>query len=338
MAVYWENRILNGLWSSMRLVTLSLGLSTQVVLCGLWITGAIAHPAPPLLPNRPTSPIEQPVLQKTPKITKARKQVVEARLPSFDPDLTSLTGISSNPGAVPQTADLLEEEAIAPPPPASPAPLISQTPPPPAPPTPTPHTPQLDLDPAIIQNSPVLQRWLRAIPDVLYDIHHDPSFRTRLRLTYSRFPSTDDDAGFLVGVEDIFVGHTGLTASGEYQRTFNGKRETYGGDVRYYILPLGSYFNVAPVIGYRHLETDKYTTDGVNVGLRLLLALSRTGAADIAVTQSWVDPGGDQETGMTTLSFGYALTHNLRLSTDLQQQNARQGKDYRIGIGLEWML
>jgi hypothetical protein len=197
---------------------------------------------------------------------------------------------------------------------------------------------QLNLDPAIIENSPVLQRWLQEIPDVRSEIRHDPSFRTRLRVGYSQFPSTDQASGFHVGVEDVFVGETGFTWSAEYQQSFDGDRQAYGSDLHYYILPLGSYVNVAPLVGYRHLETDEYRTDGVNLGLRLMLALSRTGAADISLTQSWVSPGANEEVGITTLSVGYALTHDLRISADLQKQNASQSKDSRIGIGLEWML
>ncbi len=69
----------------------------------------------------------------------------------------------------------------------------------------------------------------------------------------------------------------------------------------------------------------------------MLLVLSRGGAADIAITQSWVAPGTAEEVGLTTLSIGYAVTHNLRLSTDIQKQNSRQSKDNRVGIILEWM-
>lgn len=196
---------------------------------------------------------------------------------------------------------------------------------------------QLDLSPEIIEGSPVLQRWLRQVPNVLEEIKNDPSFRTRLRLGYSQFPSTGQAGGVNVGVEDVFLGRTGFTVSGEYQAAFNGKREAYGGDLHYYLRPLGSYVNIAPVVGYRHLETDEYSTDGVNVGARLLLVLSRGGAADISLTQSWVSPGTDEEVGLTTLSVGYAFTRNLRLSTDIQKQNARQSKDSRVGIVLEWM-
>ena len=195
-----------------------------------------------------------------------------------------------------------------------------------------------DLSPDIIEGSPVLQRWLRKVPNVLTDIKTDPSFRTRLRLGYSFFPSTDGAGGLNVGIEDVFIGRTGLTLSGEYHTSFDSRRELLGGDLRYYVRPLGSYINVAPVVGYRHLKTSGETIDGANVGVRLLLALSRTGAADVSLTQSWVSPGSDEEVGLTSLSFGYAVTQHLRLSTDLQKQNSRHRKDSRVGIVLEWMF
>jgi hypothetical protein len=204
-------------------------------------------------------------------------------------------------------------------------------------PNPAPTVP-LDLDPALIESSPVLQRWLKQVPNVLTEIKRDPSFRTRLRLGYSQFPSTRQSGGLHLGIEDVFVGRSGLTLSADYQTAFNGTREAWGADLRYYVRPLGSVINVAPVVGYRSLETTHYTTDGVHVGLRLLLVPSRTGAADLALTQSWVAPGSEAEVGLTTLSFGYALTHNLRLSTDLQKQNSRFRSDSRVGIGLEWMF
>jgi hypothetical protein len=195
----------------------------------------------------------------------------------------------------------------------------------------------LDLDPDVIETSPVLQRWRQSVPNVLSEIRHDPSFRTRVRLGYSQFPANRQAAGFNVGVEDVFLGRSGFTVSGDYQRTFNGEREAYGADLHYYVLPLGSSINLAPVVGYRRINTDRYSTDGVNVGARLRIVPSRTAAADITLTQSWVAPGSDQEVGISTLSFGYAVTHNLRISTDLEKQNAPARKDSRVAVVLEWM-
>lgn len=196
----------------------------------------------------------------------------------------------------------------------------------------------LDLSPEVIKNSPVLRKWRSRIPNVLDDIKNDPSFRTRLRFGYSQFPSTGQAAGINIGIEDAFIGSSRLTVSGDYETTFNGKREAYGANVNYYLRPLGSYVNIAPVVGYRHLETDRYSANGVNLGAKLLFVLSRGGGADISLTQSWVAPGSSQEVGLTKLSVGYAVTRNLRVSTDIQKQNARQGKDSRVGVVFEWMI
>ena len=196
----------------------------------------------------------------------------------------------------------------------------------------------VDLKPEIVEDSPVLQRWLREVPNVLSDIRSDPAFRTRLRLGYTLFTSTEDANGLSLGVEDIFLGRTGLTLSGEYHTSFDGRRELLGGDLRYYVLPLGSYVNVAGVAGYRSLRSRSYSTDGPNLGARLMLALSRGGAADLSITQTWVSPGDRDEVGLTTVSLGYAVTRRLRISTDWQKQNSRAHKDSRLGIGMEWMF
>lgn len=196
----------------------------------------------------------------------------------------------------------------------------------------------LDLDPQVVEDSPVLQRWSEEIPNVLAEIRNDPAFRTRLRLGYSHFPSSDQAGGFHVGVEDLFLGETRFTASADYHSTFEGDRTAYGANLHYYLRPLGRYINIAPVVGYRYLHTDNYTTDGVNVGARLMLALSRTGAADIVLSQTWVNPGNpSEEVGITTLSVGYAFTSDLRIATDLQKQNSADERDSRVAISLEWM-
>lgn len=197
---------------------------------------------------------------------------------------------------------------------------------------------EFNLSPEIIENSPVLQKWLQEIPNVLEDIKNQPSFRTRVRLGYTQFPSSDDVGGIYVGIEDVFIDRSRFTVSGEYATSFKGERLSLGGDLHYYILPLGSYVNLSPVVGYRYLATDGYHTDGVNVGVRLLLALSPEGASDIFITQSFVSPGSSQEVGIMTISAGYAVTENLRISTDIQWQNSIQHKDSRVGINLEWLL
>jgi hypothetical protein len=198
---------------------------------------------------------------------------------------------------------------------------------------------ELELNPEIIENSPVLQRWLQEIPDVLKQIQDEPSFRTRIRFGYSQFPSNNNTGGINVGVEDIFINKTGLTLSGEYYTDLNknSDRLSVSGNLHYYILPLGNYVNIAPVVGYRYIQTNGYNTDGINVGARLVLALSPDGAADIFITQTFMSPGSNNEVGITNISAGYALTENLRLATDIEWQNSVKQKDNRFGIGLEWM-
>lgn len=186
--------------------------------------------------------------------------------------------------------------------------------------------------------SPVLDKWEKQTPNVLEDIKRDPSFRTRVRLGLSYFPSTNDAVGWNVGVEDIFIGKTSLTVSGNYIASFNGDRKAGGADLRYYLVPLGGYVNIAPVLGYRYVESPRYTTDGLNVGFRVQAVPSRTGAADLSFMLTWVDPGQYDEVGVLTLSFGYALTKQVRLSTDIEKQNSRYKKDNRFGVSLEYMF
>jgi hypothetical protein len=213
---------------------------------------------------------------------------------------------------------------------------LADTPPPPPPQTPA---EQLNLDPQIIEDSPVLQRWLEGIPDVRSDIRHDPSFRTRLRLGYTNLPSTQNASGMAIGIEDLFIGQTGLTLSADYQTAFDRNRESYGTNLRYYILPLGNRINIAPLIGYRSVAAEHDSTDGIDVGMRLLLIPSRTAAADIAFTQTWIIPTDtDATVSLSTLSFAYALTQHLRLATDLQLQHTSEATDNRVGIGVEWMF
>jgi hypothetical protein len=156
----------------------------------------------------------------------------------------------------------------------------------------------LDLDPDVIQNSPVLQDWLRELPDIADEIRNQPSFRTRFRVGYAQFPSNSQATGLYLGVEDVFViAGSGLTAAASFSRSWNDQRESFGAEVRYYLLPLGSYVNIAPTLGYRSLETPNYTTNGVDVGFRLMIIPSRGGGADIAVGQRWVAPGNSDGSG-----------------------------------------
>lgn len=195
----------------------------------------------------------------------------------------------------------------------------------------------LNLTPEDLENSPVLRRWREGIPNVQQDIQTKPAFPTRLRVGYVYFPSGEDESGVLVGVEDVFIGRSHASVSATYSTTFNEDSSDVGGSLQYYLLPLGSYVNVAPVVGYRSIETEHHDSDGLNLGIRLVLALSRGGASDLAFTQTWVEPGQNDEISISSLSFGYALTEELRLGTDVQLYTSSQGEESRFGILLEWL-
>ncbi len=186
------------------------------------------------------------------------------------------------------------------------------------------------------ENSPIFQRWQRQIPNVLADIENDPSFRTRWRLGYGE---REQQGGVNLGVEDIFLVDR-LTLSGDYQADTQAHDQTnataYGAELRYYLLPLGNYVNAAPVLGYRQMNTENFTTNGVRVGGRVQVVLSRPSAADLALSQTWVAPGSSQEVAITDVSLGYALTRNLRIGTQWQLQQYGQGSDRRLGIFVEF--
>ena len=194
---------------------------------------------------------------------------------------------------------------------------------------------ELDLPPEIQENSPVLQRWLQKTPNVLEEIKRQPRFSSRYRFGYSQYSGDSGGGGWVIGVEDVGINGGRVTFSANYQDSISGDFASLGAQVQYYLLPLGKNVNIAPVLGYRYLQIGDYTTSGANIGARLVLVLSSRGAADVFVTQSFILGGNGGNMGITTVSVGYALTHNIRLSTDIEQQNSNLVKDTRWGILIE---
>jgi hypothetical protein len=194
---------------------------------------------------------------------------------------------------------------------------------------------QIDIDPEIIKESPVLQRWLQKIPDVGAEIQNDPSFRPRVRVGYSQYPANGQAGGWDASVKEVLLDRSGIGLNADYHG--RGNRSSYGVEANYYVLPLGGYFNVAPVVGYRKIDTDAYQRDGVNVGAKILLVPARGGGGDIALQQTWLNVGTAGEVGISSISTGYALTNQLRLSGEIQWQNSREIQESRVGIGVEWM-
>ncbi|MEM8614827.1 MAG: hypothetical protein AAGF93_22660 [Cyanobacteria bacterium P01_H01_bin.105] len=200
---------------------------------------------------------------------------------------------------------------------------------------------ELELEPGTVDNSPVLREWVEDAPDVLSSIRHEPSFPSRLQLSYALFPSSNDERGLAIGVEDLFVGDLPLTVNADYVANFDGNgrdRTAYGAHLRYYVLPVGGYVNVAAIVGYRHVEAVDYSESGVQAGFQVKLIPSRGGGADFAYTQTWVSPTENDSVMITQLEFGYGLTERLRLATDVEWQFAPGATDSRLGIGVEWML
>ncbi len=137
---------------------------------------------------------------------------------------------------------------------------------------------ELELEPGTIDSSPVLQEWLRETPDVLSTIRNEPSFPERLQMSYALFPSSDDERGLAIGIEDVFIGNLPLTVNADYVANFDDEdnnRTAYGAHLRYYMLPLGGYVNVAPIVGYRHVEAVDYSESGVQVGFQVKVIPSR---------------------------------------------------------------
>lgn len=189
----------------------------------------------------------------------------------------------------------------------------------------------LDIPPHI-RSSPTLQKWLRSVPDIQQDIHNDPSFRTRIRLGYTR-STPSKTVGLSLGLEDLRLGRTPITLSTSH----SAANSTWGVDVQPYIFPLGSYINVAPVVGIRSLSTSTTQTTGLNLGARVLLIPSRGGGADVMLQQTWTSIGTDQEVGIGKISVGYAIAPKLRIATDLERWNGRSIGETRASLFLEWM-
>lgn len=195
----------------------------------------------------------------------------------------------------------------------------------------------LDIDSQLIEDSPLIQKWIDKIPDVGEDIKNKPIFFSRVIINYSQFPAQNHSSGIYLAVEDVFIGNTPLTLSAEYSQTINNSQNNFflvGGDAQYYLFPLGNNFNIAPVLGYKYIETGKYNQNGVNLGIKLRLGFSTSG--DISLTQSFISPLGGEDVGVTEIKTGYAISENLGLFTGIAWYNSIAQKDSRVNMGLQW--
>lgn len=190
----------------------------------------------------------------------------------------------------------------------------------------------LDLPPQI-RTSPTLQKWLQQAPDVRREIANDPSFRTRLRSGYS-LTNPGASSAVVFGIEDLRIGQTPIALSAH--GNLGGTVTSWGIDAQAYVLPLGGYVNVAPVVGWRSLSTATSQSQGLNLGAKVLLVPSRGGGADLSVQQTWVNLGTDQEVGVGKISVGYAIAPKVRLATDLERWQGRSIFETRATVLLEW--
>lgn len=194
---------------------------------------------------------------------------------------------------------------------------------------------ELEIDRQIIERSPVLRRWLEKPPDLLEDIYNTPSFDKKLRIGLT---SRNNSLGMEAGFEDLFVGQSPLTVSGSYQTEFSGRESEIQANLRYYLLPLGSYWNIAPIVGYRQFnQFERPQIAGLDVGLQGVLVLSPH-SSDLRLSHTFTAPSGNLEMSVTTLSTSYAITNNLRLGTKIEWRRSPLIYDSRVGFLLELAL
>ena len=197
---------------------------------------------------------------------------------------------------------------------------------------------QLDLPEETIEDSPLIQRWSETVPDVLEEIRHDPSFSTRWRVGFGSYPSNSARSGISLGVEDLFLKpRFPLTLSAEAHSTFDGDRQQFAARANYYLFPLGNRLNISPTLGYQIFSSEGYDREGLEVGGKIQLNLSRSGASTISLSQQFVQLGDEEELGITTIGVGYAFAEHLRLATEIQKHNSTAAKESRVGLFFEFL-
>ncbi len=178
------------------------------------------------------------------------------------------------------------------------------------------------------QSSPVFRRWTEGVPEVALEMIQRPSFRTRLQAGYGEI---GDGAAWVVGVEDLRLGQSRLMLGAQWGQG-GGFRSGYG-ELRSYIRPLGSAWNLAPTVGYQLIDLGDDQSEGLAVGGRLMVPLSRGGGADLAVGQRFGLGGGT----VTTVGVGYAVAPRVRLATEFQRLRSGNAGETRGNLMLEWL-
>ncbi|WP_287128378.1 hypothetical protein [Candidatus Cyanaurora vandensis] len=191
----------------------------------------------------------------------------------------------------------------------------------------------LQIDKELVRTSPVLKRWLTSPPDLLNEIDNTPAFPARLQLILATVPSRSGDTEWSASLQDIFIANGPVSLSTEYGQSLYTDNRQWGAHARFYLLPLGSQLNIAPVVGYRSLVVDGLAFRGPELGTRWVLTAPQ--AADISFSQSLVLSEQGLPVGRIQLSFGYAISPLLRLSAQVQWQNSALRYDTSYGFSLE---
>ncbi|MGQ9836779.1 MAG: hypothetical protein ACUVRV_02130 [Cyanobacteriota bacterium] len=190
----------------------------------------------------------------------------------------------------------------------------------------------LGLDGQILEDSPVLRRWLENPPNLLDQIRNTPVLPTRLQANF------ESSSHWRIGLQDLRLGDR-LTLSGDYRQSANEpENRQYGSEIRYFLAPVGSSFNLAPQLGYRVLELEDRSLSGMSYGAFAVLALA-PGAADLTGSYSWVLPKEQQE-GQATLAevtATYAISPSLRLAARYSLRNSTLARESSLGFGVEWI-
>lgn len=187
--------------------------------------------------------------------------------------------------------------------------------------------PEVTLEASLVEQSPVLQRWLSQPPDVLSLIRDTPAVPMRLRLG-----AVGSGSGG-IGLEDLSLG-TRLTLSSDYRWQTDATYD-YGLHLRYYLWPRGERFNLAPEVGFRDLNSPLGSSSGLAIGLGGTISLA-PGAADLSLNYRVLNIASGRETSFASATAAYSLSSSLRLAAQYSWINAPWRRDHRVGMFVEW--
>ncbi len=190
----------------------------------------------------------------------------------------------------------------------------------------------MELETTVVEESPVLQRWLDQPPNVLEEITHTPILPARIQAVF------EGDSTWELGVADLQLADR-VTLSGSYRQSWDHPDDRdYGSEVRYYLAPMGSILNLAPQLGYRSFNQADRQLSGPYLGAFVVLGLA-PGAADLTASYSFLDPVEPEEGQATLASItaSYALSTSIRLAARYSWRNSTLRKDSDFGLILEWI-